>query len=139
MRNNFHKYLFLALVILLSIFTNMYANTTNITHFKQVNTLSKSSYHTKQQLNQTLFKPSTDSKKDLLVIEEIETEEVEESENHVCFYIQKPTFGSNAYAILFKVLIESNTVKTKENLALQRFNTRTTSLSLHKKLEVFIL
>ncbi|WP_166381978.1 hypothetical protein [Polaribacter sp. 11A2H] len=140
MRKKILRYLFLALVILLSSITNLCANTQNTSHFKPVNSITKSAYQYQQQnLNNTLFKPNSNSKKGGFINKNISIEDFEESEHSATIYNHTSLFGNNACAILFKLLIESNSVKTKENLVSQCFNTRTISLSLHKKFEVFIL
>jgi hypothetical protein len=140
MRKKFYKNLFLVIVLLLSSITLLQANTKNATHLLQAKT-ANTNYHSSYNYNlkKTFFKPTTGSKKELLVIEEISIEDFEESKNHVKNYSQKSLFGNNTHAILYKKLIESNAVKTKEDLVSKCFNTRITSLNLHKKFEVFIL
>ena len=140
MRKKIHIHLFLALVILLTSLTNLCANTLNATHFQPVHSSTKNAYQPQQQnLNNTFFKSSSNSKKEGLIKENISIEDFEESEHSATVYNHKSLFGNNTCAILFKLIIESNSVKTKENLVSQCFNTRTTSLTLHKKFEVFIL
>ncbi|WP_158841710.1 hypothetical protein [Polaribacter sp. L3A8] len=130
----------MAFVILLSSITNLYANTTNISHLLHAKTTTQT-YHASynQHYKNTFFKPTSGSKKDLVVIEEISTEDFEESENHLINYSQKSLFDNNTDAILYKILIESKAVKTKEDIVSMCFNIRITSLNLHKKFEVFIL
>lgn len=119
---------------------NLQANTINTTHFSKINSFSKTNYTSiSQNLSRKFLKSTPKSKKDLLVIEEISIEDFEESKNHLTNYSQKSLFDNNKDAILYKNLIESNAIKTKENLVSQCFNTRFTSLNLHKKFEVFIL
>ncbi|MCG1036963.1 hypothetical protein [Polaribacter sargassicola] len=138
MRSKFYKHLFLAWVILLSSIVHLYAGTTNNTHFSPSNTTTKSSiYASFTQFNKTIFKPTSNSRKEILVIEEISLENEEENEPNSIKHKNKSLFGNFINTLSYKNLLENVFFKTKELASYQNFNRRNTSLNLYIKFEVF--
>lgn len=105
----------------------------------EANTCKETSNFIDFSLDKAVFKKYSENNHELFFVEEINIEDVEESEHQLSNFKVKSLFGSNSNSILQKNLFENSLTKIKQESQFQKSNTRAKKQSLYKKFEVFRL
>ncbi|MBG7612953.1 hypothetical protein IU405_11910 [Polaribacter sp. BAL334] len=141
MRKKLYTQFFVFLTLIVSVF-NCYATTPHLfSNFSYLKGFQENINKTYQDIDDgttfVAFKPSINIANELFIIEEIPVEDVEEKEESLLHSIRKSVFGFHTSAILYRVLFENATLKTKEDSLYQKTFATHVALHLYQKFEVY--
>ncbi|PQJ74184.1 hypothetical protein BTO13_02340 [Polaribacter gangjinensis] len=120
---------------------NSYATTPHLFSSFSYFTAFQENTSTTNQIDEAVkveaFKPSINIANELFIIEEIPVEDVEEQEESLSHKLKKSVVSFYSSALLYRVLFENASLKTKENSHYQNTFATHVAVNLYQKFEVY--
>jgi len=141
MRNKFYIHFFIILATIAGLVSS-YSTTpqllSNFSYFTSFEDNTKAiTYQIDEDVKVEAFKPAINIANELFIIEEIPVEDVEEREESLSHTLRKSVVSFYPSALLYKVLFENASFKTKENSLYQNTLATHVAVNLYQKFEVY--
>lgn len=140
MRNKLYIHFFILLATLASVVPSYASSSQLFTRFSYFNDFQETTSTTNQideDVKVEAFKPAINIANELFIIEEIPVEDVEEQEESLSHKLKKSVVSFYSTALLYRVLFENASLKTKENSHYQNTFATFVAINLYQKFEVY--